>query len=208
MALLYFIWPCVWRFRSLPRQILGLVSGVAFIAFASASISAAEFTDITLRSGVQLKADLANSLQDKDVGAAVRFFTDQKLYPEEQGLTKFEFRSVDSFDRYSLFFIPISSAKDYQNLVLSAQGPKNHKVLLGTIEKGKDGPVVTKERQVVNGEVQVSKNDLLKRIAKCIFTGCAGSAGCVLSGPAWFPCLCLSCGTVIAACGITEIFLP
>jgi hypothetical protein len=33
-------------------------------------------------------------------------------------------------------------------------------------------------------------------------------AGGVLSGPGWFPCVCLSCGTVTAVCGLTEIFLP
>jgi hypothetical protein len=105
---------------------------------------------------------------------------------------------------------PVSAQQENQkNLVLSARAPKGGKVLLGTLAQNeKEGPVVLQEKQVLNGEVQVSKNDLLKRIIKCSLTGCAGAAGCVVSGPGWGICLCLSCGTVVAACSLTEIFIP
>jgi hypothetical protein len=127
-----------------------------------------------------------------------------------------EFSSLKTKDRYRLFFIPVteagsagvSSKDNTKRFILLANGPKTTKVLLGTVAKAeKEPPVVTEEKQVVGKKVQ-EDNGLLKRIFKCSATGCAGAAGCVLSGPGWLPCLCLSCGTVIAACSVTEIFLP
>ncbi len=219
LAFLHPIWRGVWHARAFSRQVLGLISAAIFLALFNLPIFAADFnfTDITLRSGPQLKEQFSKLLADRDVAAAVQYFAEDKLTPDLNGFTEFQFRAIDTSEYYSLYFIPVSAAvssktgpnDNPKHLVLAAKGPKSKKVLLGTVSpKGKEAPpVVTQEKEVIDGNVQ-AEHGLLTKIFKCSATGCAGAAGCVYSGPYWIPCTCLSCGSVVAICSLTELFLP
>ncbi|MGB7097165.1 MAG: hypothetical protein WBD95_00140, partial [Xanthobacteraceae bacterium] len=146
--------------RLLALSIFGhmLVSGISARA-------ADRFVDITLRTGIQLKeqlGQLAKKYPDVEVG--LRYFEDQKLYPEYAGLTELGFRVENKTGYYSLFFIPVSARAPTTNhpnnvhLELSAIGPKGGNVLLGTVSSEGKQLEVKDEKQVIAGKVEPSKD--------------------------------------------------
>lgn len=209
----------LWRARSFSHKVLWLVSFIAVCGSSTFTSRADEYSDVSLRSGLQLKSHLEEALkQYPDVRVALEFYSKDKFYPDAEAFTEFAFRSQKTKENYRLFFIPVTggdpaipsagSKDNTKRFVLLANGPKTNKVFLATVSKPeKEPPVVTEEKQVIDKKVQEDAG-LLKRVFKCSATGCAGAAGCVLSGPGWLPCLCLSCGAVVAACSVTELFFP
>jgi hypothetical protein len=215
MAHLRWLRAGAWGGRAFSYKVLRLAVALS-IAFAATAAFADQYTDISLETGPQVKTRLNTSVEENpDLKLAIAFYAKELgAYPDVEGLTRFGFRSVTTKDHYSLFFIPmnlnapVASATEEKPLILSATGPKTRKVLTGiVVKKSKGPPAVIKETQVVDGKIKAG-NGLLQRIFKCSVVGCAGAAGCAFSGPYWLPCLCLSCGSVVAACGVTEIFSP
>lgn len=174
-------------------------------------------TDVTLHTGVQLKEQI-DLLPKKypEVGVGFKYFADQKLYPNPQGLAELNFRAENKPELYTLFFIPMSgetpAAQAGQpsdvNIELAALDAKGIRVVLGTVSSdGKQFREVKNDRQVLpTGKVESS--DYLKRFFKCTAEGCVGAAGCLFSGPAAIPCFCLSCGAVAGGCSLLEYFFP
>jgi hypothetical protein len=212
LALLRRLWISIWNARSLSYQIIGLTSLLILLLVAIPRSYADEYSDITLRSGVQLKDQFVIlTKENPNVRAALQYYAKEKFFPNAAEFTEYGFRSVKTKEYYRLFFIPVIAVAPQDNkkrFILSARGPKAENVFVATVSKEeKEPPVITDEKQVIDQKVEPGKG-LLKRVFKCSVTGCAGAAGCILSGPGWLPCFCLSCGTVIAACSITELFFP
>jgi hypothetical protein len=201
------------------RHLCGRLVALSILGFAlvGSSANAAErLTDITLRTGIQLKEQIGQlSKKYPDIDVGLKYFADQKLSPESEGLTELDFRAGKKPEYYSLLFIPVSEESptaqagqpNNLHLELSAISPKGARVLLGTVSSDGKQVEVRDEKQVVAGKVEPSK-DYLKRFFKCTAEGCIGAAGCLVSGPAAIPCFCLSCGAVIGGCSLFEYFFP
>jgi hypothetical protein len=172
-------------------------------------------TDITVRTGVQLREQL-DTLRKKipQVETGLRYFADQKLYPNSEGLAQYSFRVEQRQpEYYSIFFIPVSAenptAQAEQNVHLEVitLDSKGANVFLGTVSSEGKQVEVKDEKQVVGDKVEPSK-DYLKRFLKCTAGACVAAAGCLVSGPAAIPCFCLSCGAATAGCSLLEYFFP
>jgi hypothetical protein len=111
-----------------------------------------------------------------------------------------------------MFFVPFgeptptAAAGGPKSLVLSAQGPKGSRVILGTISTETKPPTVKEEHAVLDGKILPSE-DHLKKILSCSFIGCVGAAPCFLT-PGSIPCFCLGCGGVAIACALNEALFP
>jgi hypothetical protein len=199
--------------RPLGRSLTtGLVCAIALIG-ASAPSSAADITDITFKTGFQLRELAIQSLEDPNVKAAWAYFEgDKKLKPDFEGLVEIKFRVDKSPDLYTLFFMPFyegpNSKSEQKHLVLLAQAPKTSRVLLGDISTETKSPEVIDERVAVEGKVQEGHGQL-KSFFKCSVVGCVPAGlGCLYGGPAWLPCFCLWCGGAVVSCGLLELFFP
>ncbi len=190
----------------------GLVIGVALIGTSAPSI-AADITDITFKTGFQLKERAIQTLEDPNVKAAWGYFeSDKKLKPDFAGLVEIKFRVDNSPDLSTLFFMPFyegpNSKSELKHLVLLAQTPKTSRVLLGEISTETKSPEVIDERVAVEGKVQEGHGQV-KSFFKCSVVGCVPAGlGCLYGGPAWLPCFCLWCGGAVVSCGLLEVFYP
>jgi hypothetical protein len=201
--------------RPLGRSLTtGLVGAIALIgASAPSPSSAADITDITFKTGSQLRERAIQSLEDPNVKAAWAYFErDKKLKPDFEGLVEIRFRVDKSPDLSTLFFMPFyegpNSKSEQKHLVLLAQTPKTSRVLLGDISTETKSPEVIDERVAVEGKVQEGHGQL-KSFFKCSVVGCVPAGlGCLYGGPTWLPCFCLWCGGAVVSCGLLEVFLP
>jgi hypothetical protein len=185
---------------------LSLVGAVTLVACASAF--AADFTDVTLSTGVQLKDRFSEITANRDVQAASQFFDKLKLHPDFEGLVDVNFREANTPNKFSLFFIPFSgeTPSPITNLILSAQGPRGGRVFLAAItaEKG-EKPQVKYERMVVDRKVEPDAGQFRKFLA-CSVGACAIPAfGCLTGAPAWLPCFCAWCAGGIVACDLNAL---
>jgi hypothetical protein len=171
-----------------------------------------DFTDVTLRTGSQLKGRLDQLLKEQpNIRAASRYFEDRKLLPQADGLAEIRFRTTKTKENYGLFFIPFAEEKPVvgqTHLAVSAEGPKGSRVILGTISAEGNESTAKDEGVVVDGKIQPPDQPFLRNWLKCSLVGCAQALSCVLSGPAWPACMCLACGVSVAGCGIVEYLFP
>jgi hypothetical protein len=193
-----------------PQVVKNLLGAIALLTFSLGPTLAADITDVTLRSGPQLKEHFNEVVAQPNVRAAVRYFDDRKLSPDVAGLTELTFR-VEK-DHFDLFFIPFSEpipqagTPQQRHLALSATGPKGNQVLLGAISTEVKPPELKEENVVVDGKVQPG-NGRLKNVVKCSLLGCVPAGlGCLYGGPSWAPCFCLWCGGAVATCSLSELF--
>jgi hypothetical protein len=176
-----------------------------------ATASAAEISDITLRSGSQLKDRIGQAYSNPNFKAAVEYFGERQLRIDYDTLVEVKFRADRKPEIYDLLLVPFSEANRNpaeKHLVLLAETPKNSKVLLGTISTEAKPPEVREEHVVIDGKVQAGQGSL-KNFLKCSGGGCAPAGlGCLYGGPEWLPCFCLWCGGSLVACGLEELFFP
>ena len=217
-------WGAAWATLALPREIVvvspsprGLVHYLAIIFFIALALhtqpahalDAKDFTDVTLRTGSQLKGRLDDLYKQPNVSAAIRYFEERKLLPQADGLAEVRFRTISTNENYNVFFIPFAEPRPIAgltHLAVSAEGPKGSKVVVGTISTEGQEAVVKEENVIVDGKVQPPQPNqaFLKSWLKCSLQGCVGALGCAVSGPGWPACMCLSCGAIVITCGITE----
>lgn len=188
----------------------------------------AQFSDVTLKTGVQLNDELTDILKNRDVDLLVKRFISDQFVVSHRELTKLDFIADNPQGKYTLFFIPFrrrppppprarphrqeyyADARDGAvGLVVYAQGPKGAKVFSGDVLATTERPTnVVGEMEVVDGKVREGHGSL-KNFFKCAAAGCApAAAGCILGGPEWLPCFCLWCGGSVASCGLLELFVP
>jgi hypothetical protein len=196
------------------RLIRHLVGAAVLVAAFIVPTLAAEITDVALVTGPQLFGLFVETAKkDVNVDAALRYYSERGFKANTSGLVQIRFRVADTKDSYRLFFIPVSasttSSDKLQPVILSAQGPKGDKVLLGIIYAAEGKTLEVKDEQIAtDGKIQQG-HDQLKNLFKCSLAGCASAgAGCLLGGPEWLPCFCLWCGGSIVGCGVTELFFP
>jgi hypothetical protein len=215
--------------RALPHQIVGyskrrgleqffaaaLLVTLAVPNCSAQALDPKEFTDVTLKTGSQLKDRLDQLFKDRDVTAAGRYFEERKLLPQADGLAEITFRTVITKETYDLFFIPFAEPRprlpDVTHLAVSAAGPKGSRVVLGTIAAEGKEPVVKDENVVVEGKVQPAQpgQAFLKNWLKCAALGCLQAGACFAGGPAGALCFCLGCGVgSLAGCAIFEYLFP
>jgi hypothetical protein len=220
MGNLYCFGAAIRSSRSLPHQVVtGLrrAFGHCFIAAVLGALAispvhaldAKDFTDVTLRTGAQLKARLDQAFKNQNVGAAARYFEERKLLMQYDGLAEIRFRTVTTKESYDLFFIPFaesSPAAGLTHLAVSAEGPKGSRVIVATISTEGQETAVKEENVVVDGKVQPPQpgQAFLRNWLKCSLAGCAQALACVLMGPGWPACICLSCGASVIGCGVVE----
>jgi hypothetical protein len=203
----------LWGFLSFSSQVVVLVGALTLAIGqpANAQSTTPQFTDIDLKSGLQLKERFFSLSKNRDVDTAVRYLADQKLTPAPEGFVEFEFGVVGRPGRYDLFFAPYAAApaSTQQHLLLVAEGPKGARVFLADFAVDPKEPLqVRDEKQVTDGKI-VSGENHMKNFLKCSIAGCApAAAGCVYGVSAWMPCFCLWCGGSVAGCGLLEIFYP
>jgi hypothetical protein len=222
LAILFRVWSGVRNVGSLFSQVVtrrpNQLQRATFVActlvliFFSGQINAAEISDMTSRSGAQLKERFSQlSEKNPDLRVAVSYF---KRQPDYDSLVEIAFR-VDKAPEYSrLFFIPFIDEPagqpkgELKRLVLLAQSPKGTRVLLGTISTETKQPEVKEENVAVDGKIEPGKG-LLKNFFKCSVVTCVPAGlGCLYGGAAWLPCFCLWCGGGVVTCGATELLFP
>jgi hypothetical protein len=220
VALLHSVRPCGGNARAFPSEVVacseqpfrrypsfGWLTAIALIALTASFAHAADPKDIaelTVTTGRDLVGTFELAMKDPNVAAAVRFY--DKYHPSTEGLAQLKARMASTQENVSLFLIPFGpTTTGDKPVVLSAQSPKGSRVVLGTISAEANAPPGVKEEYAVSdGKVQPAKEPVLKNWLQCTLITCAGAAGCLVSGPAWPTCLCLSCGAAAIACGLNE----
>lgn len=205
----------MWSFRRSPAQVVApsLVGGLIAALVVLLTLTptrAADFSDVTLRTGSQLKDRLLDTLEkDQNMKAAVAFFADDKLKVDTNGLVEITFRVDKAPDLDKMLFVPFDDKSDGpKHVVVLAQSPKNSRVMLATLSGDPKLPEVKDEKVAIDGKIQPGQGQL-KSFFKCAFVSCVGAgAGCLYGGPAWLPCFCLWCGGSAVGCAIIELLLP
>lgn len=177
----------------LARSLKAVFAGAVLLVLSSAMGLAGDvISDVTFRTGFQLKDRAVEVLANPDVKTAVNYYVERKLSEDFANLVEIRFRANNEPEQRTLLFIPFKDrdAKDLVHLVVLAQSQKNSRVFLGTVSTEAKQPEVKAESEVVEGKVQPGQ-DRLKSFLKCAIAGC-GSAGlgCVYGAPAWLPCFC------------------
>ena len=122
-------------------QVLGLIA-VLFVLIAGAPRGYAdEFTDISLRSGPNLKPQFEEELQDKDVDAAFEYYRKQGYDPDLREITEFGFRAVSTKDSYRLFFIAFPPPRPSLQPRLKMKSALSYRLASNENEKGNFGHV-------------------------------------------------------------------
>jgi hypothetical protein len=219
VAYLFRLWSRVRSACSLPAQAVATFkSRLAIFVFVALILNsgvlqaaATEISDVTLRSGIQLKDRVAQAFGNADFRAAHQYFSEKDLSFNFEGIVEVRFRADHKPEFYDLLLVPFSQPKENTNvrhLVVLAETAKHSRVLLGTISTEASTPEVKEENVVVDGKVQPGRGNM-KNFFKCSGTGCAPAGlGCLYGGPEWLPCFCLWCGGSVVACGLTELFFP
>jgi hypothetical protein len=191
--------------RAFGRLVLPLFVSVAMLGASGASARSTEITDVSIRSGVQLKERFFKLQGDLNFKIALSYFADRKLYPNEDGLAEVAFHIKGESGNYSALFVPMAQPSDQpKNLILTAEGPHGINVVLGTVTVDpKDKSVqVLNEQIVVQGTVKVG-DGMLKNIMTCTLGNCMPAGfGCLYGGELWTPCFCLWCGGGFIGCAI------
>ena len=195
-------------------HLMEFIAGVFAMVFFSGPISAADISDITFRSGSQLKERFSELYRNnQDFATAVSYF---KRPADIGGLVEISFRVDKAPDLSNLFLVPFIDESrgepkplgDLKRLVILAQTPKSARVLLGTISTEGTTPEVKEEKVAVEGKIEPGKGQL-KAWFKCTAVGCVPAGfGCLYGGPAWVPCFFLWCGGALVTCGLTELLFP
>jgi hypothetical protein len=188
------------------RLLAALLFAVSAVSMGSAA-TAADYVDISLRTGAQLEGRFKQALGDANVIAALDY---EKLQPDIESLTDYQFRSTEKNQRYDMFFIPLKGGDDgLQHFVLLAKNLKGERVYTARVAvQPKEQPQVKDEHEVVDGKVTAGKGSL-RAFFKCTAEGCVPLAlGCTLGGPSWLPCFCLGCAGSVAVCGVEQLFFP
>jgi hypothetical protein len=188
------------------RLVASLIS-VIFLLWAPTR--AAEFSDVTMRTGSQLSDRFARALENPNMRAALGYFAENGLKVDPGGLVDISFRVDNAPDFDDLFLVPFyERTSEFKHVVVLAQTPKHSRVLLGTLSGDPKQPEIREEKVSVDGKIQPGQGQL-KSFFKCAIVGCAGAGpGCLIGGAAWLPCFCLWCGGGAIGCGIVELLVP
>jgi hypothetical protein len=170
---------------------------------------AAEFSDVTVRTGSQLKDRFSKAFENPNVRAAIGYFAEDGLKVDPDGLVDMSFRVDNAPDFDSLFFVPFyERTSEFRHVVVLAQTPKSSRVFLGTLSGDPKQPEVKEEKVALDGKIQPGQGQL-KSFFKCAIVSCASAgAGCLVGGAAWLPCFCLWCGGATIGCGAVELLVP
>lgn len=200
--------------KNRPRWLRTAFAGaVVLVAVFCAPCMAADATDVTIRTGPQLRERIDREWKTEDGHAAIQYFLERGNKVSVENVSEIQFRS-DGKD-HSLLFIPFGTTaaskegSQEHSFILSTEGPKGPQVFLGTVvTQPKERPEVKDEKVVVRGKVESDKGQL-RNFIKCTAKDClTASLTCLMGGPEWFPCFCLACGAGAVTCGLTEIFYP
>jgi hypothetical protein len=188
-----------------------LVIIALILGYGGLKAGATEISDVSLRSGIQLKDRVGQAFKNANFGAAYQYFSEKDLSLNFEGIVEVRFRADHKPEFYDLLLVPfIQPNRDAGTtyLVVLAETPKSSRVLLGTISIEAKTIEVKEESIVVDGKIQPGQGTL-KNFLKCSAGGCATAGlGCLYGGPDWLPCFCLWCGGSLVACGLTELFFP
>jgi hypothetical protein len=206
----------IWRFGRRSTQVVtssrrlrsaASLIGVIFLLWTPTR--ATEFSDVTLRTGSQLKDRFARALENPNMRAALGYFAENGLKVDPDGLVDMSFRVDKAPDFDTLLFIPFyERTGEFRHVLVLAQTPKSSRVFLGTLSGDPKQPDVKEERVVVDGKIQPGQGQL-KSFFKCAIVGCASAGpGCLVGGAAWLPCFCLWCGGAAIGCGAVELLVP
>jgi hypothetical protein len=204
-------------------SVIGIVSTVV-IGAPCRQAAAADFTDVTISTGVQLKERYFEIAKNQNVSGAFQFFNliassaplpkPSQISPRFEDLSEVKFRIAGTPDRFDLFFIPVDisppqkdvPANMFKPVIVFAEGPHGNKAFVGSImQQNNRPPEVINEATISGGKPQAS--DQLRKFILCSTGQCLPAGlGCLRGGPLWAECFCLWCGGGMMGCALNLLF--